>query len=329
MEKVALFFGGLGEEADVSLMSAKNIVKHFDYKRHQLILIYWQKADRRFYRIKDINDLQTSSRNEVNLNDFSKLFDRALLMTHGRYGEDGVLQGILESQAIKYCGSHILGSALCMDKGRLKDFLNLKEIDQLTYQTLDYINMSVSEIDKLKKNIKANFKLPLYVKPANSGSSLGISKVSSYKQLNQAIRQAKVYDQRIIIEEGLENPIEIEVAILGNKKLFISRPGQLQLTHDFYSYDDKYKREEVKIIIPAKINKSQIKIINKLAIKAYRLAACRGFARIDFFISQDKIYLNEINTLPGFTDISMFPRLMIDRGFSYQKLLNKIIELAY
>ncbi len=167
------------------------------------------------------------------------------------------------------------------------------------------------------------------MKPANSWSSLGISKVNEPSELDNAIKLASLHDTRIIIEQGLNSPKEIEVAVLGNSDLFISDPGELILVKDFYNYDDKYTLNQSSMQIPADISELQKQDIKKIAKKVYKLCNCSGFARIDFFISDGNIYLNEINTLPGFTDISMFPMLMKNMWLRYSELIDKIIELSY
>lgn len=326
MKTIGLFFGGLSNEHEVSISSAKNIVRNFPKQKYKLVLIFWDKKGI-FYVVKDINKL--SGKKKINIEDFKKIFDVALLMTHGKYGEDGVLQSLLESQKIKYCGCHALSSALCMDKGLFKQYLLGQKINQVKFSVLDYNLENSKEINLKISKIKTSFKLPLYIKPANSGSSVGITKVENFSQINKAITEALKHDSKIVVEEGLVNPKEVEVAVLGNKELKISYPGELRLTKDFYNYDDKYKLGETEVIIPALISKAQSQEILSLAEKIYKLCDCSGFARIDFFIAKNKIYLNEINTLPGFTDISMYPMLMMNRGLSYKDLICKIIELAY
>ncbi len=326
MKTIGLFFGGLSNEHEVSISSAKNIVSNFPKQKYKLVLIFWDKKGA-FYLVKDINKL--SGQKKIDLSDFKNIFDVALLMTHGKYGEDGVLQSLLESQKIKYCGCHALSSALCMDKGLFKQYLLGQKINQVKFSALDYNLESSKEINHKISKVKTSFKLPVYIKPANSGSSVGITKVEKWSQINKAIEEALKHDSKIIIEEGLVNPKEVEVAVLGNNELKISHPGELRLTKDFYNYDDKYKLGETEVIIPALISKTQSQEIISQAEKIYKLCDCSGFARIDFFIAKNKIYLNEINTLPGFTDISMYPMLMMNRGLSYQDLICKIIELAY
>jgi len=329
MKTIALFFGGLSNEAEVSLMSARNVAKYFDYRRHKLVLIYWRKADRRFYLVKSVDRLATSVKNRVAVEDFSRLFDIALLMTHGRYGEDGTLQAVLESQGIKYCGGRVLGSALCMDKAVFKDLVSSRGIRQAKYATLDFQSASPAELRRAERGIRQRLRLPLFVKPANSGSSVGITKVERYSDLARAIKAARRHDTKIVVEAGFVNPKEVEVGVLGNEKLIVSRPGELRLAKDFYDYDDKYKKGEAQVVIPARLSAAQEKEIRRLAAEIYRLTAGQGFARVDFFVAGGKVYINEINTLPGFTDISMFPQLLMKTGLSYTELLNRIIALAY
>ncbi|MEI7452315.1 MAG: D-alanine--D-alanine ligase family protein [Candidatus Falkowbacteria bacterium] len=327
MKTIGLFFGGPSNEHEVSIKSAKNIVKNFDYKKFNLVLVYWDKKGV-FYLLKDINKLSAAKKN-IKLEDFKRNFDIALLMTHGKYGEDGVLQSLLESQKIKYCGCRALSSALCMDKGLFKQYLSGQGINQVKFLILDYNLETAIGIEEKINTIKVNFKFPLYIKPANSGSSVGVNKINNLSEIKSAIKDALKHDSKIIIEEGLISPKEIEVAVLGNKELNISQPGELKLAKDFYNYDDKYKLGEAKVVIPAEIPDKQKKDIFVLAEKIYKLCACSGFARIDFFVANNKVYLNEINTLPGFTDASMYPILMMNNDLSYKKLINKIIELAY
>lgn len=328
MHKIALFFGGLGNEAEVSIISAQNIVNNFDYKRQRLLLIYWHR-DGYFYKFNKIEQVkfpQVSQRLDTSF--FKKYFDLALLMTHGRYGEDGVLQGILESQKIPYSGCGVLSSALCMDKAIFKLLMTGQNIPQVPYFLLDFVRNNLKERELIINKSKKHLTLPVFVKPANSGSSVGITKVDSWSQLLPAINLAKKHDTKVLIEQGVKNVREIEVAVLGNEKLIVSLPGELDLNQGFYDYDEKYKNGQARMLIPASLTKQQILKIQSLAKQAYILADCRGFARVDFFIEGKKIYLNEINTLPGFTDISMYPQLMLNSGYTYTGLINKLIDLA-
>lgn len=326
MERIWLFFGGISNEAEVSINSAKNIVKHFDHKKYKLVLVYWAK-DGNFYVVKNIEKL--GERKNIAIADFHKTFDIALPITHWKYWEDGTLQSIFTMQKLPYCGCHVLSSALCMDKSLFKKYVVGHWIPQTRFIDIDLHLMTNADIEKKIKEIKKNLPLPLYVKPSNSWSSVGITKVTKYEQLSKAVKEAGKHDSKILVEEWLITPQEVEIAILGNNKLIISEPWELLLTKDFYDYEDKYKNNQATVRIPAKISNEQKKKIQEFAVKVYKLCDCSGFARIDFFIADKKIYLNEVNTLPGFTDISMFPMLMTQHNLSYTQLINKIIELAY
>lgn len=326
MKTIALFFGGPGNEAKVSIMSAQHVAAHFDYKKYKLILIYWSH-NKNFYIVDNFLAIKKPS-NRVKEPQFKSLFDVALLLTHGKYGEDGTLQRILKKAKVKYCGSGVKASALCMDKARTKKLLTKHHIKQVRFEIINLNIPNTKKIDKKLNIIKNNYNLPLFVKPANSGSSLGITKVVKFSQLAKSITTACLYDKKILIEQGLINPREIEVGILGNTKIIVSEPGELILSKQFYDYNDKYVKNKTKISIPAILTPTEIKEIKKLAARIYRLYGCRGFARIDFFITNNTVYFNEINTLPGFTRFSMYPNLMMNMGMSFKQLLSKIITLA-
>ena len=325
---VGIFFGGLSNEADISIISAKNIIKYFDNKKYNLVLVYWHKNNQ-FYILKNTEEIKDiSEKNKINVGDFSKLFDVALPITHGKYGEDGALQGLLEIQKMPYCGCRVLSSSLCMDKAVFKTFLAGHKINQVNFDFIDLRNKKQSDVEKWIAKIKNNFELPVYIKPSNSGSSVGINKVTDFKNLKKAVKDAARHDDKILAEQGLINPREIEVAVLGNEELTISDPGELVLDGAFYDFDEKYENNRTQVAIPAKLDSKTKQEIKNLAEKAYHLCDCKGFARVDFFINNNKVYLNEINTLPGFTDISMFPMLMKSAGIYYKKLINIIIKLA-
>jgi len=326
MKTIALFFGGPSNEHEVSIVSAKNIYKNIERNKFNIKLVYWDK-NRLFYLVKDFSKLKTN-RKRLQIENFKKNFDIAFPITHGKYGEDGVLQSIFESQKIRYCGCRVLSSALCMDKAIFKDLISAHKINQVNYVVLDYILETKKEINSKLIEIKCTFNFPLFVKPANSGSSVGITRVEKMTELKRAIAIALIHDNKVLIEEGLVAPREIEVAVLGNNEVFVSQAGELKLAKDFYDYEDKYKLNKTEFIIPAKISDRQSDEIKRLSKKVYQICACSGFARIDFFIANNKIYLNELNTLPGFTNISMYPMLMEKSGVKYLELIEKIINLA-
>ena len=257
MKTVGLFFGGLSNEAEVSVNSAENFVKYFDHKKYKLALFYWHKNGF-FYRVKKIDDIKNlSEKDKVSPDKFSKIMDVAFPLTHGKYGEDGVLQSIFEWQRVKYCGCRVLASALCMDKAVFKTFMSGQKINQVAFEIIDLATFNKRKIDQILLDVKKRYDLPIFVKPANSGSSVGVTKVDNYKTLTRAIREAGKHDPKIILEKGLVNPKEIEVAVIGNDHLMIPDPGELILIKDFYNYEDKYILGQTRYSIPAKITPKQ------------------------------------------------------------------------
>jgi D-alanine-D-alanine ligase len=325
-KRIGLFFGGMSNEAEVSIVSARNIAANIDSSKYQLVPIFWTK-DGRFVASIDMQSPENGK--EILPADFLQQFDVAFPITHGKYGEDGVLQAIFESVHAPYCGCRVLASSLCMDKAVFKTLLTHHEIPQLQYFAVDDRGMLANAIATKIEAIRKTMRTPFFVKPANSGSSVGITKVSDASQLDNAIAIARQHDSKIVLEEGLTDFKEIEIAILGNADIIVSPPGQLKPSQEFYSYDEKYVLNQTECTIPANLSQHLIDQSKTIAEQAYRLCDCKGFARVDLFVKDDHVYLNEINTLPGFTDISMYPRLMQSCDISYTDLISHIIELAY
>jgi D-alanine-D-alanine ligase len=324
--KIGIIFGGPSNEHEVSISSAINVVKNIDKVKFEIVLIYWDKKGT--FNVVSSADQQDKGR-RIAIEDMKNLFEIAFLVTHGKYGEDGVLQAILESQKIKYTGCHVLSSSICMDKLVFRELIVGAGVSQAKYFGFDYNLNSANEIEEIKKKAVTELSFPLFIKPSNSGSSVGITKIDDASKLDDAIITAKIHDTKILIEEGFVDCREIEVAILGNSDLIISDPGQLIVPGGFYDYDQKYKLGETETRIPADISESEVVECKKIAEKTYRLCGCSGFARIDFFIGDGGVYLSEINTIPGFTDISMYPKLMENIGISYADLISRIIGLAF
>ncbi|HRX64307.1 MAG TPA: D-alanine--D-alanine ligase family protein [Candidatus Absconditabacterales bacterium] len=329
MKKIGLIFGGMSNEAEVSISSAKNIIENFDYNRYELIKIFRSKNNK-FYKINKIEDTENlMDEQEIHTKDFKSFIDIIFPITHGKFGEDGILQSILELEKLPYCGCRVLSSSLCMNKAILKRFLNKNGIKQVKFSIIDYTLDNEEKITNKISKIKNNFELPIYIKPSNSGSSIGITKLTDRSKLNFAISEAKKHDDIILIEQGLEKPQEIEVGILGNGEIICSTPGELVKDYDFYSFNEKYIENRMTIEVPAKLEEENNHKIKKIAQEIYTLCDCKGFARLDFFIDKGAIYFNEVNTIPGFTEISAFPVLMKSTGMTYTEIINKIIELAY
>lgn len=300
--RVGLIYGGESFEHEVSKMTAKSVDDNID---------------RRFFDIEKIY-IPINGRFEV-----SKLkgVDVAFLAVHGPNCEDGKLQRLLEKESIKYTGSGVLTSEINMDKDRMHSLLR-----QSGLPVVNFLSFENTDLDKIEKLVDQKLGYPCFVKPNNTGSSVGISKVKSQNQLKNAVEDAFRYDNRIVIEECINNLREIEASVLGNEKLLISA-GEVTYLTEFYDYNAKYFSEDTHLSF--NLNESILKEVSSLAQKAYKVTNCRGYARIDFFLETNKkLYINEINTLPGFATNSMFPKLMNKAGLSYKELITKIIMLA-
>jgi D-alanine-D-alanine ligase len=252
---------------------------------------------------------------------------------HGTFGEDGTIQGLLELADIPYVGAGVLGSAAGMDKDIMKSLFLAAGLPIVKHVT---ILRSVWENDpkKSEKLVASKLKYPVFVKPANLGSSVGINKAHNHKELGPAIEEAARFDRKIVIEQGVggkkEKAREIECSVLGNDEPVASIPGEIVPGKEFYDYTAKYLDEGSQLIIPAKLSKAQTKKVQELAVKAFKAVDCSGLARVDFLMDSKtrKIYLNEINTMPGFTSISMYPKLWAASGLEYSELIDKLIHLG-
>jgi D-alanine-D-alanine ligase len=245
---------------------------------------------------------------------------------HGRNGEDGRLQGLLEMAKLPFVGCGTLSSAICMDKGMTHTVLDYNGI-----RTARWAAVSQQEMHHLHERctqIGAQLGFPLFVKPANAGSSVGVNKANTLEELKDAVQIAFSHDSKVIVEEYIKGK-ELEVAVFGYDAPFASYVGEIEPAADFYDYDDKYVNGSSKLYIPARIPESVSDEIRAIAVSAYQALCCKGLSRVDFFLTEDgTIYLNEINTLPGFTSISMYPKLMEHMGMTQSYLVDKLIEQA-
>jgi D-alanine-D-alanine ligase len=252
---------------------------------------------------------------------------------HGTFGEDGTIQGLLELAGIPYVGAGVLGSAAGMDKDVMKRLFSAAGLPIVKHMTVLRSEWE-RNAKTVKKHIEAKLKYPVFVKPANLGSSVGISKARDSKQLGPAMDLAAGYDRKIVIEQGVggkkKKAREIECSVLGNDDPKASIPGEIIPVKEFYDYAAKYLDEGSELVIPAKLPKSLTKEVQQMAIAAFKAVDCSGLARVDFLLdpTSDKLYLNEINTMPGFTSISMYPKLWAASGLEYPKLIDQLIELA-
>lgn len=332
--KVGIFFGGISPEHEVSLSSAYGIISNMDKKRFEIIEVFIDKKGD-FWTGKEIaSRIITGSKAKLNKIDFNLLsnkIDVAFPILHGEMGEDGTIQGFFKILKIPFVGPDVLASSVCLDKAILNQLTEANGILNPKFEGIDYERENSEEIKFKLTNIENSFKLPLFVKPARTGSSVGISKIKRLKELKSAINEARKFDNKIIIEESIENCKEIEVSILGDniKNFKVSFPGRVIPGEDFYDYNDKYKSNKARFEIPANFSKKVEDRIKKIALESYKIANCKGMARVDLFLdNKNKIYLNEINTIPGFTPISMYPKMWEASGLSYRNLITKLIELA-
>jgi D-alanine-D-alanine ligase len=252
---------------------------------------------------------------------------------HGTFGEDGTIQGLLELADLAYVGAGVLGSAAGMDKDIMKALFRAAALPIVKHVTLLRSEWAANP-KIIQKLVESKLKYPVFVKPANLGSSVGISKAHDRKELGPAIEEAAKFDRKIVIEQGVggrkQKAREIECSVLGNDKPEASLPGEIVPSTEFYDYNAKYLDEGSQLIIPAKLSKSETKEVQRLAIGAFKAVDCSGLARVDFLMEPKsrKIYLNEINTMPGFTAISMYPKLWAASGVSYSDLIGRLIQLG-
>lgn len=345
MSKINLgvIFGGQSTEHKISTMSGMSVVEHLNNKKYNVFPIYIDK-DGNWYEYKTTQDMSDDVELSIKIYSKSKIkniitylqeLDIVFPVLHGKYGEDGAIQGLLEILQIPYVGCGILASSIGMDKIYTKAILEKAGINQAKYCYIKiekgeyyYIEKDFEEtkttIKEIIKKVKEKLNFPVFVKPSNSGSSIGINKAHNKKELEQAIEEAAEYDTKILIEENIQGK-EIECAILQIDQTIASCTGEIIPAEEYYTFDAKYNNSKSKLKIPSEIECEPQ--IQKLAIKAFKAINAKGLARVDFFVTKEEdIYLNEINTMPGFTTISMYPKLWERTGINYTELLDKLIE---
>lgn len=345
--RVGIIFGGRSAEHEVSLQSAKNIIQALDEEKYEKVLIGIDKNGQWFLNdatalllnadnpklialnnasAKKVGLVATKhSGNLISLNKPNRNFkiDVFFPVLHGPFGEDGTIQGIFKLFNVPFVGCSVLSSALGMDKDVQKRLLNhagVKTAKFLCFREASQIKFS---------KVNSELGLPLFVKPANLGSSVGVSKVTNAPEFDKAIKEAFLYDSKILIEEYIKGR-EIECSVLGNDSPIASLPGEVIPTHEFYSYEAKYINENGAVLdIPANLPKATVLKVQETAIKAFKALCCEGMARVDMFLTESSdVLINEINTIPGFTKISMYPKLWEASGLPCKNLLDRLIELA-
>ena len=342
--RVALLFGGKSAEHEISLISARNIVDAMDKNKYEVVAIGIDKQGR-WHLDESARLLLGKSATKVEYRDAQNAaaimpgdsatpmvrptgaglgaIDVVLPILHGPFGEDGTVQGLLKLANLPFVGAGVLGSAVGMDKDVMKRLLRDAKIPTPNF-------LAFARSDKISfVKVKKTLGMPLFVKPANLGSSVGISKVVKPAQFAAAVKEAFRYDNKIIIEEAIQGR-EVECSVLGNEKPIASLPGEIVVNRDFYSYDAKYLDDKAaRLEIPARLPKAIIKKVRAIALQSYRALCCEGMGRIDFFVQANgRVLVNEINTIPGFTKISMYPKMWEASGISYSKLIDRLIQLA-
>lgn len=360
--KLGVIFGGMSTEHDVSVTSGTSVIKNLNKEKYEIYPIYidnngkWYEYSK---KVDEIDILQVGEKIEekiaiANPIEYLEECDVIFPVLHGLYGEDGTIQGLFELLKKPYVGCKVLASSICMDKAyskiifekaginqakyiyvKISKINNKKNIDTATKNNLQVIyidnnfNEHNSTLEEIANIVEQKLSFPTFVKPSNSGSSVGIKKAHNKAELIEAIKYAGGFDKKILIEQNIEGR-EVECAVLGNDDVKASVVGEILPAEDFYTFDAKYKNAESRVVIPAEISENISDEIRKTAIKAYKATDCKGLARVDFFIENgtNKVIINEINTLPGFTQISMYPQLWQSMGISYTSLLDKLVELA-
>ncbi len=308
--RVAVVYGGRSGEHEVSVRSAEAIMSRMDPAKYEIVKFFIGK------------DGRWSPRHIVPEPGANPGIDVVFPVLHGTFGEDGAMQGLLELAALPYVGAGVLGSALSMDKDMMKRVCRERGLPVVEWMVLPRAGLSVDAV-------LARLSLPVFVKPANLGSSVGISKASSRQELEAALRLAAEYDRKIIVERAVTGR-ELECAVLGNETPEASLPCEILPSREFYDYEDKYLLDAAAFQVPADLPADVTDEVRKLAVACYGAVECEGLARVDFFLEETtgRLFINEINTIPGFTSISMFPRMWAAAGLDFGPLVDRLIELA-
>lgn len=345
-KRIVILFGGKSGEHEVSLNSARSVLNAIDRSQYDIQTIGISKEGQWFWGVHPEDWLKDTSRLGIQVTlvhdpsnprfialDGSELenegkFDLIFPVLHGPYGEDGTIQGLFEMANIPYAGSGVLGSALGMDKDRMKAVFTEANLPQAAYITLLRSEFR-ADPEKIIKSIELKIGYPCFVKPANLGSSVGISKARNQAELQKALDFAAQYDRKIVVEENI-NGREIELSVLGNDSAAASVPGEILPSHEFYDYEAKYLDTGSRLVIPAPLEPEIMAQLQDMAVRAFHAVEASGLSRVDFFVTSDnQIFINEINTMPGFTQISMYPKLWDASGIPYPELISRLITLGF
>ncbi len=346
---VCVLFGGISPEHEVSLRSAESVLNNMDPEKYNIFpvgitkdgeWIYYGGTDYSLLPSQEWLTFPGNRRATISpvrgqgLLTFEgdcvvrEQIDVVFPVLHGENGEDGAMQGLLQMAGIPYVGPHVSASAVAMDKTLTKLVADSAAIPQaawLLVRNSDLQNRLTENLD----NVESKFSYPVFVKPAGTGSSVGVSKVNSREALKDALLQAGIYDEKILVEEFIHGR-EVEVAVMGNSSPVASEVGEIDSGSDFYDYDAKYVTDTSVAYIPARIPPEVAEELREKAVQVYRAIGCQGLSRVDFFVTYDdnRVVFNEINTLPGFTSISMYPKLFAASGIPYGELIDQLLQLA-
>lgn len=308
--RVAVLYGGRSGEHEISVRSAKSVIEALDPERYEAVPLFIDKQGR--WEPRPISPAPGANPG----------IDVVFPVLHGTFGEDGTVQGLLEMAGLPYVGAGVFASAASMDKDHFKKLCAARGLPVVECVVVRGAEAGV-------KAIVEQMPLPVFVKPANLGSSVGISKAKDEWSLSVAIAEASKYDSKVIIERAITGQ-EIECAVLGNDEPEASTPCEILPSREFYDYEDKYLLDAARIEFPARLSKEKTAEVRRLAVECFKAVECTGMARVDFFVETGtgKVYINEINTIPGFTSISMYPKMWAHAGLPMAKLIDRLIELA-
>ncbi|MCB2293152.1 D-alanine--D-alanine ligase [Clostridium algoriphilum] len=335
-KKIAILFGGQSTEHEVSRVSATSVLKNIDQTKYDIYPIGITKEGLWFEYTGKLDNIESGEWEKdeyFKIPDgqkiiFNKEVDVVFPVLHGSFGEDGTIQGMCKISNIPCVGPGVMSSAICMDKIYTKFLLekfNVKQADYVVINAHEYKENKDIIIDKIDKKLGYD----VFIKPSNGGSSVGITKAHNKSELILGVEEALKYDRKVLVEEAI-NAREIEVAILGNDYPKASIPGEVIPAKEFYDYEAKYNSEASKLLIPASLSDDKLQKVKEEAIRIYKILDCAGMARVDFLVDKETedVYLNEVNTIPGFTKISMYPKMWQATGKTYVDLIDELIELA-
>lgn len=348
--RIAVLFGGVSSEHEISCISAAAVIQHLPEDKYEVLKVGITQNGRWLLYPGPVEHIKSGQWSEFADNvpafispdrpnhglvanhdgnlDLLKV-DVVFPVLHGRNGEDGTVQGLLDLAGIPYVGCNLLSSAICMDKAIANQTFEAAGIPHTPW--LAAHRQELGDVEAILACLAGKIEFPLFVKPAVGGSSVGISKVKTPQDLQEAMMLAGTHDSRIVFEQAVDG-LEVECAVMGNKTLMCTLPGEIESCNEVYDYEAKYQSGDAsRLYLPARLPRPKLEEVRDIALKAYRAAGCSGLARVDFFVENQtgRVLLNEINTMPGFTPISMYPKLMEMEGIPFAQLVDKLIDLAF